>query len=144
MPEMATSPATAPAIASLPMGRGLRSKRVMVPLALAAASLAIPGVATGQVLVNTPISRGCFGHSIDVGVWWKQTTPVRAYQIQIFDPSGRLVFSRTGNAPSDNWRLWHYIPRAPGLFRSVYVTGSSPDVKLSTRIAATGCFSGNV
>ena len=121
----------------------LRLHRRRLTLILAGA-MALVGAAraAGEVLVNSPPARGCLGNSIDVGVWWKQTTPERSYRVEIRDPTGRLVFARVGEAP-DRWLIWHYVPRRTGTFRIVYLPQAQYGT-FKTVINSTGCFSGNV
>jgi hypothetical protein len=115
---------------------------MLVVLAAAAAPLFLAATAASEVLVNVPLSRGCLGHSIDVGVWWKQTTPERSYRVEIRDPTSRLVFARAGEAP-DRWLIWHYVPRRTGTFRVVCFPQTAYST-FRTVIGSTGCFSGNV
>jgi hypothetical protein len=123
---------------------GRRFLRPLVALlATGAMPLVVPPTASSEVLVNAPAARGCLGNSIDVGVWHKQTSPERGYRVTIFDPTGRVVFSRAGLA-TDTWQIWHYLPRRTGLFRTVYSSSNAPAAKFPTAIAAKGCFGGNV
>jgi hypothetical protein len=114
-------------------------------IALAAflfAALTYASVSTAEVLINEPLSRACLGHSIDVGVWWKQTTDERSYRVQLFDPSGRVVLSHAGEAPL-SWLIWHYVPRRTGVYRAVYDSGGQSST-YDTNVRASGCFTGNV
>jgi len=113
-------------------------RRVVLLAGVLIFALVLSPHAGAEVLVNAPLSQGCLGHSIDVGVWWKQTDQERAYHVQILDPDGRVVFSRAGEATTF-WQIWHYVPKRTGVFRTLY--DSTP---YETRIRARGCFSGNV
>jgi hypothetical protein len=99
-------------------------------LLITAAAFAVPTVAWSaptDLLINAPAGRACAGKgTIRVGVWYRAWAGgSRKYAVRIFDPAGRVVFSRAGSAPN---RYWSYHPLRPGVYQTVYF----PKTRFST------------
>jgi hypothetical protein len=98
---------------------GRRSRLLIVVLAtIAALAVVLPGVAEASISVAVPAKSICLGRRMIVGVRHKRPAK-RTYTINIVDPMGRKVWSRTGSA-SSKWRRWRFRPGRLGTFRTVY------------------------
>jgi hypothetical protein len=109
-----------------------------------AGGLGFVGHANADVLVNTPLSRACLGHSIDVGVFRQPgSTGSAFFAIRIVDPTGRVVFRRSG-LTTGRWQIWHYLPQRTGGYRTTYYPVLRYSRFTTTVRMPRFCFSGTV
>jgi hypothetical protein len=79
--------------------------------------------ALAVVLVNQPPSRVCVGKTFQVGVWYQQFSGgSRAYRLDVYNPRGKRVLYKHGDAPSSAWRFWNVRAKLAGKYRTVYHT----------------------
>ena len=112
--------------------------RWLLVLIAAAAALALPVGAQADILINAVPKRVCFNRAwhFEVGVWYRPGRGgANRYQIEIYNPGGRLFFIRSGAAPSADWRFWKIKVAAPGTYTTVY-TGPGFSQKYRTLVAA--------
>jgi hypothetical protein len=88
--------------------------------AATAAQAGTRGVLPASVLVNQPASTVCVGRTFRVGVWYQPSGGSRAYRLAVYNPRGRRVFYRHGQAPSKHWAFWRIRARMAGRYRTVY------------------------
>jgi hypothetical protein len=102
-------------------GGGTAMKRILIAVAALAVLGLVPGAAAATaraavtsagspanaalvttpdvVLINQPASRVCAGNRFTVGVWYQQFSGgSRAYRVLVYNPSGTLIFYRSGLA----------------------------------------------
>jgi hypothetical protein len=86
-----------------------------------AALTAVAPPALADVLVNQPASSVCVGKTITVGVWYQQFSGgSRAYRADVYGPTGRRIFARSGQAPSSGWKFWRVRLGFAGKYRTDY------------------------
>ena len=77
--------------------------------------------ALAEVLVNQPASAVCVGKTVTVGVWYQQFSGgSRAYRVDVYGPTGRRIFARSGQAPSAGWKFWRVRLTHAGKYRTDY------------------------
>jgi hypothetical protein len=78
------------------------------------------------VLINQPASRVCAGNRFTVGVWYQQFSGgSRAYRVLVYNPSGTLIFYRSGLASPTAWALWHIRASRVGNYHTTYKVKNS-------------------
>jgi hypothetical protein len=71
---------------------------------------------------------------MQVGVWYQQYSGgTRHYWVGVYDPDGRLVFSRTGSASPAHWTFWHVKASRRGHYHTLYITGGH-DLRIVTSV----------
>ena len=96
------------AMAALGLVPGTAAMTASAATTPASASQHAALVAPDVVLINQPASRVCVGNRFTVGVWYQQFSGgSRAYRILVYNPSGTLIFYRSGLASPAAWTLWH-------------------------------------
>ncbi len=84
--------------------------------------------ASAQVLINAPAPKVCVHHTFRIGVWYQSFSGgSRGYRVAVYGPSGRRIFYRHGQAPSEHWQFWHIDTGISGRFTTVYRSG--PEAK---------------
>jgi hypothetical protein len=72
---------------------------------------AAPVTTPDVVLINQPASR----------VWYQQSSGgSRAYRVLVYNPSGTLIFYRSGLASPTAWALWHIRASRVGNYHTTY------------------------
>ena len=116
--------------------------RAMLTLAVVVGVFLWPGNASAEVLRTNRSRELALATQSRSESGFRPTTDDRNYRVEVFDPSGRSVLARAGEA-TPQWQIWNYLPRRTGVFRTVYDIASGSST-FETRVNAGGCFSGNV
>lgn len=130
----------------MPRSRSFTSKLYRVALIASLAgfglfgSFGLAGVASADVLVNAPSASVCAGSSSRVGVWYQSFSGgPRAYWVEEFGPSGKLLLNRFGDSAT-TWTFWNVRTTNAGVYRTVYVTPSGlQGYEYTLRTVARAC-----
>jgi hypothetical protein len=86
--------------------------------AVALVALVLPAAAAADVLISAPKARICIeGKSaIEFGVWYQSYSGgPRWFRIELYNPRGRLIGVRRGQATT-TWKKWFYDPPAAPIY----------------------------
>ncbi|HEY1617395.1 MAG TPA: hypothetical protein VGG25_07240 [Streptosporangiaceae bacterium] len=96
-------------------------------------------VVSNTVLVNQPAGRVCTGATFKVGIWYQKFSGgSRAYRVSVYNPRGKRVLYRHGDASAAHWRYWKVRATRAGRYRTVYsghwaASGGWRHYKVTTR-----------
>ena len=109
----------------------MKLNKIIATVVLASTSISGLALAVGPasaasavVLVNYDGGTIHVGQYMQVGVWYQQFSGgTRHYWVGVYNPSGRLVFTRTGSASNNHWTFWYIKATQTGHYHTLYTTG---------------------